>query len=275
MTLLIVGANGQVGSELRLRQPDAICLDRAGLDITRRDDTLTTIARLKPSAVINSAAYTAVDKAEKDVEAAFAVNRDGAAHLAEACGIAGIPLLHISTDYVFDGTKKGAYLETDPASPQGIYARSKWEGEQRIRQILPRHFILRVSWVFGAQGNNFVKTILRLARERPELRIVADQHGCPTSAASIAESLLRIAQLVIPAKAEIQTSSAGAAKRSRAEPAAGSLVGDGSGHRALGNVSLHGHAGHNLAWLCHGHLRNGPGAGPVVRRASDPSYCHP
>lgn len=192
--MLIAGANGQVGHELRRRAGiGAVALDRAGLDITRREETLATVARLKPRIVINAAAYTAVDKAETESEAAFAANRDGAAHLAEACRELGIPLLHLSTDYVFDGTKASAYLETDAANPQGVYARSKWEGEQRIREALPEHLILRVSWVFGAHGNNFVKTILRLARERPELRIVADQHGCPTSADAIAEALLFLA----------------------------------------------------------------------------------
>lgn len=195
MTMLITGANGQVGLELRARAGrSAACWERSELDITQRDDVLAAIADLNPSLVINAAAYTAVDKAETAAADAFAVNRDGAANLAEACKRQGIPLLHISTDYVFDGRKSGAYLETDVASPQGVYARSKWEGEQRIREILPHHLILRVSWVFGHHGNNFVKTVLRLAREKPELRIVADQRGCPTSADSIAATLLAMAR---------------------------------------------------------------------------------
>jgi dTDP-4-dehydrorhamnose reductase len=197
MTLLITGANGQVGHELRRRAgAQAVALDRSNLDIADHGRVLETLQRVQPRVVINAAAYTAVDKAEQEQEAAFAVNRDGVAALAEGCRKQGIPMLHLSTDYVFDGRKPTPYLETDQASPAGIYARSKWEGEQALRKALPQHLILRVSWVFGAHGNNFVKTIVRLARERPELRIIADQHGCPTSAASIAEALLTLAQHV-------------------------------------------------------------------------------
>ena len=193
MTVLITGANGQVGQELRSRAgSSAIALDRNGLDIADHSRVLETLQQLRPSVVINAAAYTAVDKAEQEPSAAYAVNRDGAANLAAACHAQGIPLLHLSTDYVFDGLKKTPYLETDPAAPVGVYARSKWQGEERIRNTLPEHIILRVSWVFGAHGANFVKTILRLARERPELRVIADQYGCPTHAGAIADSLLAL-----------------------------------------------------------------------------------
>ena len=195
MRILITGAAGQVGKELVARAGQAdIGVDRQQLDICDSSAVSQLLDTHKPGVVINAAAYTAVDKAEQESERAYAVNRDGAAHLASACHALGIPLLHLSTDYVFDGKKSEPYLETDPASPMGVYARSKWEGEQQVRALCPEHIILRVSWVFGAHGNNFVKTILRLARERPELRIIADQRGCPTEAGAIAETLLSLAQ---------------------------------------------------------------------------------
>lgn len=198
MTILITGANGQVGRELAGRAGvQAVALTREQLDITRGDAVLAELHRIKPQVVINAAAYTAVDKAEKEPDAAAAINREGPAHLALICRELRIPLLHISTDYVFDGKKSTPYLEDDPATPAGVYAVSKWEGEQRIRDTLSEHIILRVSWVFGAHGGNFVKTILRLARERPELRVVADQKGCPTHAGAIAEALLSLAKRVI------------------------------------------------------------------------------
>ncbi|MGH8539607.1 MAG: dTDP-4-dehydrorhamnose reductase [Stenotrophobium sp.] len=198
MTILITGANGQVGRELtRHAGTQAVALTRQQLDISRSDAVHAELQRIRPQVVINAAAYTAVDKAEKEPDAATAINRDGPAHLASACRQLHIPLLHISTDYVFDGKKPTPYLESDPATPVGIYAVSKWEGEQRVRAELSEHIILRVSWVFGAHGGNFVKTILRLARERPELRVVADQKGCPTHAGAIAEALLSLAKRVM------------------------------------------------------------------------------
>lgn len=195
MSILVTGAAGQVGKELIARSGGtAIGTDRSQLDISDEAAVSALLQKLKPSVVINAAAYTAVDKAEQEQERAYAVNRDGARHLAIACRKLSIPLLHISTDYVFDGRKSTPYLETDSPSPEGVYARSKYEGEEQIRTHLPEHLILRVSWVFGVHGNNFAKTILRLARERPELRIIADQRGCPTEAGSIADSLLALAE---------------------------------------------------------------------------------
>jgi len=195
MRVLITGAAGQVGSELANRAGvHAISVDRQQLDITDAVAVLQLIQMHKPAVVINAAAYTAVDQAEQDQDRAFAVNRDGPHHLAVACRTLGIPLLHLSTDYVFDGCKTTPYLESDPAAPLGVYARSKWEGEQQIRLHHPEHLILRVSWVFGTRGSNFAKTILRLARERPELRVIADQRGCPTEAGAIAGALLAIAK---------------------------------------------------------------------------------
>ncbi len=197
MRLAIIGAKGQVGWELSRRAPmfghEVLAWDVAELDITVAAAVDRALATSGANAVINAAAYTAVDRAEQEPESAFAVNRDGPAHLAAACARLGIPLLHISTDYVFDGTKTGPYTEDDPAAPLGVYGQSKWEGDEAVRRLLPRHLILRVSWVFGVEGHNFVKTILRLAREREELRVVADQRGCPTYAGDIADVLLELA----------------------------------------------------------------------------------
>lgn len=198
MKILLTGAGGQVGWEIARRARaaghDLLALDHAGLDITDARAVAETVADSRPEVVINAAAYTAVDRAEQEPDRAFAVNRDGPAHLAAACADLGIALLHISTDYVFDGRKPppAGYTEDDTASPLGVYGQSKWQGEQAIRRLLPAHIILRVSWVFGIHGHNFVKTMLRLGQERDELRIVADQHGCPTYAGDIADVLLTL-----------------------------------------------------------------------------------
>lgn len=195
MRILVVGSAGQVGTELVARAGgQAMGVDRAQLDICDQAAVLHFFEKHQPAIVINAAAYTAVDKAEQEPALAYAVNREGARHLAIACHNARIPLIHISTDYVFDGQKAAPYLETDPPSPMGVYASSKSEGDEQIRAQLAEHLILRVSWVFGVHGNNFAKTILRLASERTELRIVADQHGCPTEAGAIADTLLDLAQ---------------------------------------------------------------------------------
>lgn len=192
MKLVITGANGQVGWELSQRASghDVAALDLAALDITNANAVERMLDHHQAEAVINAAAYTAVDKAEQESALAYAVNRDGPANLATCCARLGIPLLHISTDYVFDGHKESPYREDDPVAPLGVYGLSKWEGEERVRDMLEHHIILRVSWVFGLHGHNFVKTILRLAQEREELRIVADQRGCPTFAGDIADVLL-------------------------------------------------------------------------------------
>lgn len=170
-----------------------IALTRNDLDITDCSSVNKIIKKHLPDIVINAAAYTAVDKAEDEQDMAFAINRDAVQYLADICAEIQIPLLHISTDYVFDGNKASAYLETDSISPLGVYGKSKAEGEAVLRQTLQQHFILRTSWVFSATGNNFVKTMLRLGKERDELSIVADQKGCPTSARSIAQTLLMVA----------------------------------------------------------------------------------
>lgn len=190
--LLIVGA-GQLGTELaRLSWPVGVTVvqhDQDSLDITDHAAVQALVGGLRPFLVINAAAYTAVDKAEGDVDTAFAVNRDGPAHLAEACAATGAALVHVSTDYVFDGSKPEPYAETDPVAPLGVYGLSKEAGEQAVRDRLSRAIILRTSWVFSAHGHNFAKTMLRLAAERDELRVVADQHGCPTAAADLAQAI--------------------------------------------------------------------------------------
>ena len=199
MTALIIGAGGQVGRELVLRAPDgvsAIPFSRAGLDVTDAEAVETAVARYRPAVVLNAAAYTAVDRAETEPGLAFAVNRDGAAYLAAACARHGAALLHLSTDYVFDGTNEAPYTEDDPASPLGVYGQSKWEGEEAVRAALGRHVIVRVAWVFGAHGANFVKTMARLAVDRDELRVVADQRGGPTPAGAIADALWSIARQI-------------------------------------------------------------------------------
>jgi dTDP-4-dehydrorhamnose reductase len=196
LDLLFTGANGQLGWEIsrRAKGPRVHALDRSTLDITDRSAVMETVGTLKPQVVINAAAYTAVDKAESDRDAALAVNRDGPAHLAEACAAHGAMLLHVSTDYVFDGRKDGAYDETDPVAPLGVYGESKLAGEEVIRQRTPRHVILRTAWVHGIHGGNFVKTMLRLGAEREVLRVVDDQRGSPTFAGDLAEAALSIAR---------------------------------------------------------------------------------
>jgi dTDP-4-dehydrorhamnose reductase len=164
------------------------------LDISNQDAVNAYIENCKPNILINAAAYTAVDKAESEKELAYAINRDGAIYLAQACLAANIPLFHISTDYIFDGTKNSAYIETDIPNPQSVYGKSKLEADLAIESIIENHIILRVSWVFGALGNNFVKTMLRRSLEGEELKIVSDQQGSPTWAGAIALTLLDIAK---------------------------------------------------------------------------------
>src|SRR5262249_52287125 len=150
------------------------------------------IADSRPSLVVNAAAYTAVDRAEGEVEAARRANALGPAVVAKACADAGIPLIHISTDYVFDGGKRTPYRENDAIAPLGVYGRTKAEGEAAVRELQPYHVILRTAWLYGLDGRNFLKTIMRLAAERDELRVVADQHGSPTAAVDLADAILRI-----------------------------------------------------------------------------------
>jgi len=203
MKLLVLGAGGQVGRELcRLAWPagyDIAAHDRDRIDITQREAVFTAVARERPDIVINAAAYTAVDRAESEPDAAWAGNCIGPANLAAACHDAGVPFVHLSTDYVFDGTKIGAYREDDPVNPLGVYGKSKEAGDRAVRGALPQHVIVRTAWVYSAHGSNFVKTMLRLGAERPVSRVVADQTGSPTSAADIATALGTIVQQIAAA----------------------------------------------------------------------------
>lgn len=194
--VLITGANGQLGWDLqreaKARSLTAHALNRTDLDITNKDAVLNTVTATKPRVLVNAAAYTAVDQAEAEAESAFKINRDGPTYLAYACAEASIPLIHISTDYVFDGTKDSPYRETDSVAPLGIYGASKLAGEEAVRETLQQHIILRTAWVYGTHGKNFVKTMLRLAETQSMLRVVNDQHGCPTSATDLAGAILDI-----------------------------------------------------------------------------------
>ena len=195
--LLILGATGQVGSELmsaaKAFDRAAVGLSHQELDICDIGAVTAAIERHRPTLVVNAAGYTAVDRAESEPDAAFAANRDGPAGISAACVRAGVAVIHISTDYVFDGDKRTPYREDDPVNPLSVYGASKAAGEDAVRARLDRHVILRTSWVFSAHRQNFVKTMLRLAPEREELRIVADQTGCPTAARDIAAAILQIA----------------------------------------------------------------------------------
>jgi dTDP-4-dehydrorhamnose reductase len=196
MRVLITGAQGQVGQELIRLAPADFAIMGFGskeLDISNPEQVVSRIGEFKPQLIINAAAYTAVDKAETDSERAYAVNAKGAENLAASAAALGIPLLHISTDYVFSGDTSAPYKETEPTGPTGVYGASKLAGELAVAKQCAQHVIMRTSWVFGAQGNNFVKTMLRLAQTRGVLGVVADQHGCPTSAASIAKALWSLA----------------------------------------------------------------------------------
>lgn len=197
MRVLVTGVGGQVGHELVRLAPDGVEVFGFGsdeLDITDAAQVAAVFGHVRPELVINAAAYTAVDKAESEPERAYAVNRDGVSLLGQMAQGAAIPVLHISTDYVFAGNASQPYGELDATGPTGVYGASKLAGEQALAEVCERHLILRTSWVFGAHGNNFVKTMLRLGREREEVGVVADQRGGPTSAAGIARTLWLIAQ---------------------------------------------------------------------------------
>ena len=210
MKLLLLGANGQVGHEL-LRAlaplgqvaattrsgilPDGSACEVAGFD--QPDSLAVLLQRIRPDVVVNAAAYTAVDRAEEDRDAAWRANAEAPCVLARWCAQASVPLVHYSTDYVFDGQGKRAYREEDITSPLGVYGASKLAGEQAIRAGGARHLILRTAWVVSPHGTNFIKTMLRLAQTRPEVRVVDDQRGCPTSASDIAQALLTITQQLV------------------------------------------------------------------------------
>lgn len=192
--LLVFGKTGQVATELARLAPDARFLGRDDADLTDAETCAAAIRDSGCTAVINAAAYTAVDKAESDQDVARAVNALAPAAMAGAAAQAGVPFVHISTDYVFDGSGTEPWSESDPTGPLGVYGKTKLEGEQAIAAAGGQWAVLRTSWVFSAHGANFVKTMLRLGQERDELRVVADQHGGPTPARDIAAACLTMAR---------------------------------------------------------------------------------
>lgn len=202
--ILVTGGSGQLGSALQRIAADGFELvtpDRAALDLGDTDAIAAMVASRPWAAVINAGAYTAVDKAESDIVAAWRVNALAPAAFAAATKAADIPIIHVSTDYVFDGAKDGYYDEDDPVGPVGVYGASKEAGEQAVRTANPRHIILRTAWVVSPDGANFIKTMLRLGADRPALRVVGDQLGCPTSADDIAETVMTMLRAAVEGRA--------------------------------------------------------------------------
>lgn len=196
MKVLITGGSGQLGTELRqllqARGDEVIAPGRDELDLLQPDDLAASILRHRPNWVVNCAAYTQVDRAEDDADSAFRINRDAARALAQTCRQADIHLAHISTDFIFDGRQSTPYDEQAIGNPLGIYGDSKWQGEQAVIAEKPDALVLRIAWVYGCHGNNFVKTMLRLATEREELRVVCDQIGTPGWTHDIADALQQL-----------------------------------------------------------------------------------
>lgn len=200
---LITGAKGQVGHCLTQQltgKAEILAVDRDELDITDQSAVKKIVETFKPDVIINAAAHTAVDRAESEVELSEAINVKGPQYLAEAANEIGAVILHISTDYVFEGSGSGEYKEDNQTNPQGVYGRTKLAGEIAVQQANPRSIILRTAWVFGEHGHNFVKTMLRLAKDRDSLGIVGDQFGGPTYAGDIAKTLIEIANQILAGK---------------------------------------------------------------------------
>lgn len=206
--IVIIGQSGQIAQALHAHLPglghEVITLARPEIDLERPETVMAALASFSPALIINPAAYTAVDKAEAEPELALRINRDGARAVAEAAHAVGAALIHVSTDYVFDGTKVTPYLETDRPAPLGSYGRSKLAGEQAVWSACPRSVILRTSWLCSPHGSNFVKTMLRLAGERDELRVVSDQFGRPTFASCIAMGIGQMLPLLLAEDGEPQ-----------------------------------------------------------------------
>lgn len=205
MKILLLGGNGQVGTELRRSLAplgDLVVTTRSGrladgaaceaLDTDQLDDIVPLVQRIAPDVVVNAAAYTAVDRAEDEPEAAYRANAEAPARMAAACAGLGATLVHYSTDYVFDGSGSRPYHEDDPTSPLGVYGASKLAGEEAVRDSGARHLVLRTAWVYALHGHNFLRTMLRVGAERDELRVVSDQRGSPTPAWLIADCTARV-----------------------------------------------------------------------------------
>jgi dTDP-4-dehydrorhamnose reductase len=192
--IVVFGARGQVGRDVvalaSARGMPVVGLSRQEADITNEVTVRAAIDVHRPAVVVNAAAYTSIDRAEREPEQATAANVTGPSVLASACAGAGVPLIHLSCDQVFDGTKKRPYVENDKVSPISVYGRTKAEGEAKVRELAPRHLIIRTSWIYGPHGRNFLRNVLRLATERDELRMVGDQIGCPTATIDLAEAIL-------------------------------------------------------------------------------------
>jgi dTDP-4-dehydrorhamnose reductase len=202
MRLFVIGGQGQVARSLReaaTGDKDIVfgCAERPEADLLRPASIARAMADFTPDIVVNPAAYTAVDRAESEPDLAFALNREGARAVASAAGELGVPIIHLSTDYVFDGTKDAPYVESDPVNPRSVYGQSKLEGEFAVAKANPCHIVLRTSWVYAPFGTNFVRTMLRLAAERDSLRVVDDQMGCPTYAPDIAAAAIAVARKVV------------------------------------------------------------------------------
>lgn len=197
MVVLVTGASGQLGQALRAIAPDYgkiafHFLNSAQANITQKAQLQTVFNTIQPDFCINAAAYTAVDKAESEPEKAQLINVQGAKNLAEVCAESNCTLIHISTDFVFDGNQSVPYKESDPTNPQGVYGRTKREGEQAIESILKQYLIIRTSWLYSEFGNNFMKTMIRLGNEKTSLNVVNDQIGTPTNATDLAETIVKI-----------------------------------------------------------------------------------
>ncbi len=196
MTLLVFGKTGQVATELALLEPAANCLGRDQVDLSDPESCATAIRAHQPTGVINAAAYTAVDRAEVEENLAMVINGQAPGAMAQACAGLDIPFVHISTDYVFDGSNATPWVPDDPTGPLGVYGQSKLMGEKAVRAAGGAYVILRTSWVFSAHGTNFLKTMLRLGAERDRLTIVADQVGGPTPAGAIATACLQVIDII-------------------------------------------------------------------------------
>jgi dTDP-4-dehydrorhamnose reductase len=198
LRIVVTGKEGQVARSLIALGPktdvEIVPVGRPELDLADPATILPALAAARPDVIVSAAAYTAVDKAETEKELAFAINGQGAGAVAEAARVLGVPILHLSTDYVFDGAKPGCYLETDPVGPQSVYGASKLDGERRVAAATPDHAIFRTAWVYSPYGANFLKTMLRLGETRETLSVVADQQGCPTSAEDIARAIIEAAR---------------------------------------------------------------------------------
>jgi dTDP-4-dehydrorhamnose reductase len=198
--IVVFGGEGQLGRELAglaaATDTPLTAFDHLETDITDRESVARALASAGPSVAINAAAYNAVDRAESDLDAAMRINAEGPRVLATACAASGVRLIHVSTDYVFDGEKTEPYREDDAVHPLGAYGRSKAAGEDAVRETAPEHLIVRTAWLFGVHGGNFLKTMVRLAGERDALSVVADQHGTPTSTLDLARGLLTAASAI-------------------------------------------------------------------------------